>query len=277
MAQQQGTVSLSRRDNESVFDLNNRASRAAQDGNYDGAVGMYLQSLASLDYISVRPRVTSRGAVRSSASVSYVSDEEEEAGDDQHDIVPQLILLSVPISSSSLQVSATSSNGPHHFALYDQLLVTTSREQNQITQNRNNKILVNAMIRFNLGVCLQVKEGTRHEAEQRTNLLRDAEQSYINALRALDEHRDGGAVEDALLLKLALYNNIGLVYQRLADTQAAGRCSAQIQILLGQRRRAQFPMNVRDWNFFVSTSLLRQQAQEAAPSLVVPELSTKQK
>ena len=250
-----------------------------QNGHYQEAATVYLEMLTLLDNLpAVEPRRRTPRSMANAASRNYnlpcVSDDEDDQEEDDPEdqtFATELVLLAVPINAN-LEVpplGLETINTPTSFLLYHQMFVTTSREQTQVTLDASNRALTKAFVYFNLGVCLQFKEGTGQVgSELGSNMLRRAKTLYMNALRALDQFQPDGVREDAFFLTLGLYNNLGRVYQKLDQTQGAARCSSQIQVILRQHLDAQVHMNARDWSFFAYTAVKRQQAQESGPSIV---------
>lgn len=243
---------------ESVFDWNNQACLALQKGRFQVAASILIHILMRLVGTKV-DRETSRmripSVVRTNPNnVSYVSDDEDE----EEDISSFLLLLTVPISPELPQEAPVISRD-NPFVLFDQSVVTAYRDEDQVTRDANSKRIVTAFVHFNLGLCVQFKEGLNKE--DYPSMLRGANHSYVKALKVLDRYSEDGITEDALFLKLALYNNLGHLYQRLGQREEAARCSRHIRLLLLSQRTAQFPMNPRDWQFFVHTSELREQAE----------------
>lgn len=248
---------------QSVLEWNNQACRCLQQGKHKEATYIFVRILKRLQTDDTRPQTQ-----RAVPSTEEDGQEEEEAMGLKLLTFPANTELTGPQASSSSSSLAIQDTGSSHcFDLFDQSFGALFCDQ-ELLEEANSRYLVLAFVCFNLGLCwcIQAQATTAAAAANGTTsttkaqgqqgisvLLRFARQAYTKALVLLGKHRDDQETEDPLLLAMALYNNLGFLYQQGGQLAEAGRCSRQVQALVTRPRRAEAcPMCDGNRQFFLA-------------------------
>lgn len=152
---------------------------------------------------------------------------------------PILPVISVPVNAEVIPaVCRPPSVTDGVFKLFDQAFVTTSLYCDD-RPSQECPEFIRSFLWYNMGLCLhqqqQLQQYHHYPQKQQQQTIEAALRYYGMSLRNL-EQRGGfrqGPPEDALLLLLALYNNVGHIRADLShDVPGAMQCVKRIKILL---------------------------------------------
>lgn len=165
--------------------------------------------------------------------IDYFDEEQEEDITDDGDL--DLVIIAVPINIC-FQSSPPGATCVSHSQMeadqgvvkfFDHAFVTTCLDCEDSTFEACPQF-IRAIVLFNMAVCLH-----QQSRVQRTKaLVAAATRAYSLALEALTGYAHPGRLEDVMLLRLALQNNLADVYAQLSQIDMAQRCVGQIQSLL---------------------------------------------
>lgn len=256
----------------SVFDWNNKAVLRMQHGRCNDAIsilGHLLQALereegsGELHHFQSSPCGSSHlsqgvaSRTRSQTNRSYKRSLMVTASPPEDE--DNILLMTVPVNTQLQAASGFShANADASFVLFDQAFVTVLIDQDPHQGRR----LTRAFCCYNLALCLHYKEYVRL-SERETRCLQAALWYYRQALTILEPNATNTGTprsDDTSLLMLAIFNNLGHLYQILSTVVCDSNryqpqtrhCAEWMRSLLATKARSNaHPATMsRDWSFF---------------------------